>query len=88
MAMEVGERRSGQVGPVGKFVEGIRYIPTFYNEVVAEMGKVTWPDRAQLKDTTIKLIIFVLFIGAVIGVIDLVMQLVLVQGLPSLFKGR
>ena len=58
------------------------------HEVVAEMGKVTWPDRQQLKDTTIKLIIFVLFLGAVIGVIDLVMQLVLVQGLPSLFAGK
>ena len=87
MAVEVAERRSGG-GAVGKFTEAIRNIPTFYNEVVAEMGKVTWPDRAQLKDTTIKLIIFVLFIGAVIGLIDLVMQLVLVQGLPSLFKGK
>ena len=58
----------------------------FYHEVQDEMRKVTWPDRAQLKDTTIKIIIFVLFIGAVIGVIDLVLQLVLVQGIPSLFS--
>jgi preprotein translocase subunit SecE len=57
----------------------------FYHEVQDEMRKVTWPDRAQLKDTTIKIIIFVLFIGAVIGVIDLVLQLVLVKGIPSLF---
>jgi preprotein translocase subunit SecE len=88
MAVEVAERRSGQGGPVGKFTGGIRNIPAFYNEVVAEMSKVTWPDRQQLKDTTIKLIIFVLFIGAVIGVIDLVLQLVLVQGLPSMFSGK
>ena len=88
MAVEVAERRSEQVGFVGKIVGGIRYIPTFYNEVVAEMGKVTWPDRPQLKDTTIKLIIFVLFLGAMIGIIDLVLQLVLVQGLPSLFSGK
>jgi preprotein translocase subunit SecE len=88
MAVEVAERRSGQGNVVTRFVDGIRYIPTFYNEVVAEMGKVTWPDRAQLKDTTIKLIIFVLFIGAAIAAIDLVMQLVLVQGLPSLFSGK
>jgi preprotein translocase subunit SecE len=57
----------------------------FYHEVQDEMRKVTWPDRAQLKDTTIKIIIFVLFIGAVIGVIDLVLQMVLVKGIPSLF---
>jgi preprotein translocase subunit SecE len=60
----------------------------FYHEVQDEMRKVTWPDRAQLKDTTIKIIIFVLFIGAVIGLIDLVLQLILVQGIPSLFTGR
>ena len=63
-------------------------ITTFYHEVVAEMRKVTWPDREQLKDTTIKIIIFVLFIGAVIGAIDLVLQLILVQGIPSLFSRR
>jgi preprotein translocase subunit SecE len=60
----------------------------FYHDVQDEMRKVTWPDRAQLKDTTIKIIIFVLFLGAVIGAIDLVLQLVLVQGIPSLFSRR
>ena len=34
---------------------------TFYHDVVAEMKKVTWPDRPQLQDATIKIIIFVLF---------------------------
>ena len=63
-------------------------VMTFYNEVMTEMRKVTWPDRAQLKDMTIKIIIFVLFIGAVIGLIDLVMQAVLVRGIPSLFAGH
>jgi len=60
----------------------------FYHEVQDEMRKVTWPDRAQLKDTTIKIIIFVLFIGAVIGAIDLILQLIFVQGLPNLFSRK
>ena len=63
-------------------------IVSFYHEVVAEMRKVTWPDREQLKDTTIKIIIFVLFIGAVLGILDVLLQLILVQGIPSLFTGR
>lgn len=63
-------------------------LATFYGEVVAELRKVTWPDRSQLKDTTIKIIVFVLFIAAVIGLIDTVLQLVLVRGIPSLFAGR
>ena len=60
----------------------------FYHDVQDEMRKVTWPDRAQLKDTTIKIIIFVLFLGAIIGAIDLILQLILVQGIPSLFARR
>ena len=60
----------------------------FYHDVQDEMRKVTWPDRNQLKDTTIKIIIFVLFIGAIIGAIDLFLQIVLVQGIPSLFSRR
>lgn len=58
---------------------------TLYQEVVTEMRKVTWPDQAQLKDTTIKILIFVLFVAAVIGLLDVILQGVLVRGIPSLF---
>ena len=78
MAVEVVQRRENLP---------VRAV-TFYHQVVAEMRKVTWPDREQLKDMTIKIIIFVLFIGAILGLIDLALQLILVQGIPSLFKGR
>ena len=78
MAMEVATRTASF--PVR--------VATFYQEVIAEMRKVTWPDREQLKDTTIKIIIFVLFIGAVLGIVDVLLQLILVEGIPSLFKGR
>jgi preprotein translocase subunit SecE len=73
---------------VNPIVRWTRELITFYNEVIVEMRKVVWPDRAQLKDMTIKIIIFVLFIGAVIAVIDMVFQLTLVQGIPSLFAGH
>jgi len=77
MAVEVVERR----GLPSRMVQ-------FYHDVQDEMRKVTWPDRNQLKDTTIKIIIFVLFLGAIIGVIDLFLQLILVQGIPSLFSRK
>ena len=90
MAVEVANRRD--VTPTSGGGNGVsrsfRSLVQFYHEVQDEMRKVTWPDRNQLKDTTIKIIIFVLFIGAIIGVIDLFMQLVFVQGLPSLFTRR
>ncbi|HET6637558.1 MAG TPA: preprotein translocase subunit SecE [Gemmatimonadota bacterium] len=60
----------------------------FVSDVRAEMRKVTWPDRAQLRQATIAIIIFVLIIGALIGVMDLVLQAILVRGIPSLFGAR
>ena len=73
---------------VNPVVRWTRDFITFYNEVIAEMRKVVWPDRAQLKDMTIKIIIFVLFIGAVIAIIDVIFQAILVRGIPSLFAGH
>ena len=58
---------------------------TFYNDVMVEMRKVTWPDWPQVRQATLGIIGVVLFIGAVIGVIDLICQAVLVKGLPRLF---
>ncbi|WP_396205833.1 preprotein translocase subunit SecE [Gemmatimonas sp.] len=60
---------------------------TFYNDVVAEMKKVTWPDRPQLQSATIQIIIFVLILGALIGLVDVTLQFALVR-LPSMLFGR
>ena len=59
----------------------------YYHDVVAEMKKVTWPDRAQLQSATIQIIVFVLFIGALIALIDLALQALLVR-LPAMLIGR
>jgi preprotein translocase subunit SecE len=63
----------------------VRGVVTFYNDVVAEMRKVTWPDRAQVRQATIAIIIFVLVIAFVIFLLDLVLQGVLLRLVPSLF---
>jgi preprotein translocase subunit SecE len=63
----------------------VRAVVEFYNEVVAEMRKVTWPDRPQVRQATIAIIIFVLLIGLVIFLLDLVLQGVLIRLIPSLF---
>ena len=60
---------------------------TFYHDVIAEMKKVTWPDRAQLQQATIQIIIFVLVLGAVIALIDIGLNFVLVR-LPAMLFGR
>ena len=56
-----------------------------YNQVVVEMKKVTWPDIGQVRQLSIGVIILSLFIGAVIWLMDLILQQVLVRGIPSLF---
>lgn len=57
----------------------------FLQEVRAELRKVTWPDRAQLRQATIAIIVFVLLIAGFIALLDVTLQAVLVRGIPALF---
>ncbi len=59
----------------------------FYNEVMAELKKVTWPDVGQVRQLSIGVILLSLFIGIIIWLLDLILQQVLVRGIPSLFGG-
>ena len=56
----------------------------FTGEVKAEVKKVTWPDRQQLKNATLVIIGFVLLMALIIGVMDLVLQAIFVNVLPRL----
>ena len=71
-----------------RFAAGVRGIPQGYQDVLAEMKKVTWPDRAQTIDATWRIIVFVLAIGLVIFLMDFLLQKVLVEIIPSLFGAR
>jgi preprotein translocase subunit SecE len=59
----------------------------FYNDVMQELKKVTWPDAAQVRQLSIGVIVLALFIGAVIGIMDVLLQQVLVKWIPSLVGG-
>jgi preprotein translocase subunit SecE len=58
---------------------------SFYNGVLAEMKRVTWPDLGQVRSATIAIIIFVLIIALLITMVDGVLQALLIKLLPSLF---
>ena len=62
-------------------------IVDFYNEVVVELKKVTWPDVGQVRQLSIGVIILALVIGMIIWLLDLILQQVLVRWIPSLFGG-
>ena len=58
---------------------------TFYQDVMAELRKVTWPDRPQVQQLAIGVIVLSLAIGAIIGLLDVILQGLLVRFIPSLF---
>ena len=52
---------------------------------MAEMRRVTWPSREEIRKMSIAVILLSLGIGAVIALIDFILQQVLVRWLPQIF---
>ena len=46
----------------------------FFDDVVKEMKKVTWPSQAELKESTIIVIVVCLILAAFTYVIDMAVQ--------------
>ena len=84
MAVEVAPPSA----PENKAVAAVRGIPSFYQAVMAEMKKVTWPELPDVRRATIAIIAFVLLLGLFIWVMDVVLQQILVKLVPSIFAGR
>ena len=74
--------------PENRAVAAVRGIPTFYQAVMVEMRKVTWPELPDVRRATIAIIAFVLLLGLFIWVMDVILQQVLVKLIPQLFGGR
>jgi preprotein translocase subunit SecE len=59
----------------------------FYHDVLGEMKRVSWPDKKTLWEATVRIIVFVLLLGALIALMDIGLQFLLVR-LPALLFGR
>ena len=60
---------------------------TFVRESYHEVRhKTTWPDRPQVIQASIAIVVFVLVIGLVITLLDLILRGLLIQLIPSLFR--
>jgi preprotein translocase subunit SecE len=46
----------------------------YFNDVVKEMKKVTWPTKAELKESTLVVIVVCLILAAFTYVIDMAIQ--------------
>jgi preprotein translocase subunit SecE len=83
MAVEVADQPAvGLVARIGAFLQGL---PLAYRNVVAELRRVTWPDRDQIRQMSVSVIVLSLGIGAVIALIDFILRTVLIRWIPQLF---
>ena len=50
----------------------------------AELGKVTWPTRDELIKATRMVVIFAVILGVAIGLLDWLLNMILVKGVAQL----
>ena len=63
-----------------------RSTAAFLTDVNGEVRKVTWPDRQQLRSATGVIILFVVIVAILIGLMDVILQMILTNWLPSWFR--
>lgn len=66
----------GVIANTQEFIEGVQ----------AEMKKVTWPDREQLRNATAVILVFVIILAIIIGLMDQVFS-AFVRGVVGVFSG-
>jgi preprotein translocase SecE subunit len=57
----------------------------YVSDSMAELKRVTWPDQPQVRSLSIGVVVLALAIGGLIALLDVVLQSLLVRGIPSLF---
>ncbi|MBL8988742.1 MAG: preprotein translocase subunit SecE [Gemmatimonadales bacterium] len=69
-----------------KLVGGAQAFRDFLVDVRAEMKKVSWPTKDELLDATKRVVIMTVAIGTVIGLLDLALKKILVDGVAALTR--
>jgi len=59
---------------------------TFFRDVRTELRKVNWPARDELVKATRMIVILTVALGLVIGLLDLLLNLILVDGLARITR--
>ncbi|NOT08158.1 MAG: preprotein translocase subunit SecE [Gemmatimonadales bacterium] len=70
-------------GRVGTWLRTAR---DFFVSVKGEMQKVTWPTQAELIKATRMVVVLSLIIGIALGLLDRLLQLILVDGVAALAR--
>jgi preprotein translocase subunit SecE len=77
----VEAKRAG--GGISRWVSGA---VDFFSAVRGEMAKVTWPTRPQLFEATRNIIILAILLGIMIGLMDWLFNVILVDGVARLTR--
>ncbi len=64
----------------------IERIRSFLTEVSAELKKVTWPQRKEVRNTTVVVIVSVFFFGFYLFIVDLIFAHLIRTIQSSVFK--
>ena len=76
-----------QVSGQGNRVVGwVRRTRDFLVAVRAEMGKVSWPTQKELVKATRMVVVLTLIIGIVLGLVDLLLTKILIDGVAALTR--
>ena len=81
--MEQGHAVEQPVGRVGSWVRGA---VDFLRNVRAELAKVSWPTKPELIKATRMVVVLSLIIGVILGLLDRLLQLILVDGVAALAR--
>jgi preprotein translocase subunit SecE len=71
--------RSGLVGKLQRAWQ-------FLEAVNVELRKITWPTRPELIETTKRITMLAIAIGVLIGIMDWVLQKILVDGIAAIAR--
>ena len=55
----------------------MKKVKSFLGEVQLELKKVSWPTRAELKDSTLIVLISAAILSIYIGIIDFILKLIM-----------
>ena len=77
---------SVQVQRSNKLTGWVHRSTSFVAAVRDELKKVTWPTRPELTKATRMIIVFSILLGLTIGLLDWLLQLILVNGIARLAR--
>lgn len=76
VSASTSSRLAGLVSGTGEFLRAVR----------SELGKVTWPSRDELVKATRMIVVMSIVLGLAIGWMDLLLNLILVDGVAALSR--